>query len=207
MTTQTDNTVSSATPNKQSSAAPASKFVADLNDEINQMLAELNNVNIDSSDDAQWFEQPEYELDGYSTDYDDSETDKKSHQHKQNKGFKSQTSKHGKTGLTIGNSTSVDENEDQALWNRIDTIRDQMDEEVPGIKNLDGKIALGASVGLTAGIVSWFLRGGALLASLMSSVPFLNRFDPVPILKSKEKKPVTKENKKVSKKAKRKSKR
>ncbi len=30
------------------------------------------------------------------------------------------------------------------------------------------------------------LRGGSLLASLMSTVPLLNRFDPLPILKSRE---------------------
>ncbi|MBT8436526.1 MAG: hypothetical protein KJP11_04065, partial [Gammaproteobacteria bacterium] len=39
---------------------------------------------------------------------------------------------------------------------------------------------------LTVGIVSWVLRGGALLASLMSAVPLLNRFDPLPILKTRE---------------------
>jgi hypothetical protein len=30
------------------------------------------------------------------------------------------------------------------------------------------------------------LRGGALLASFMSTVPLLNRFDPLPILKTRE---------------------
>ena len=39
---------------------------------------------------------------------------------------------------------------------------------------------------LTAGIVSWVLRGGSLLASLMSTVPLLNRFDPLPIIKQRE---------------------
>jgi hypothetical protein len=31
--------------------------------------------------------------------------------------------------------------------------------------------------------VSWVLRGGSLLASLMSTVPLLKRFDPLPIIK------------------------
>jgi hypothetical protein len=69
----------------------------------------------------------------------------------------------------------------------VDKIRDQMDESTADNNNLDVKVALGASVSLTAGIVSWFLRGGALLASLMSTLPFVNRFDPLPILKEKEK--------------------
>ena len=42
-----------------------------------------------------------------------------------------------------------------------------------------------ATTTLTAGIVSWVLRAGSLLASLMSTVPLLNRFDPLPILKTR----------------------
>ncbi len=38
---------------------------------------------------------------------------------------------------------------------------------------------------LTAGFVSWILRGGSLLASLISTVPLLNRFDPLPIVKTR----------------------
>ena len=47
------------------------------------------------------------------------------------------------------------------------------------------KVFVGATTSLTAGIVSWVLRGGSLLASLMGTVPLLNRFDPLPILKSR----------------------
>ncbi len=47
-------------------------------------------------------------------------------------------------------------------------------------------IALGSTAGLTAGFVSWILRGGALIASMLSSVPLLNRFDPLPILRTQE---------------------
>jgi hypothetical protein len=51
--------------------------------------------------------------------------------------------------------------------------------------NVEVQIFVGATTSLTAGIVSWVLRGGSLLASLMSTVPLLNRFDPLPILKSR----------------------
>ncbi|MCP4878782.1 MAG: hypothetical protein GY896_25295, partial [Gammaproteobacteria bacterium] len=43
-----------------------------------------------------------------------------------------------------------------------------------------------STASLTVGIVSWVLRGGSLLASFMSTVPLLNRFDPLPILKKRE---------------------
>jgi len=45
---------------------------------------------------------------------------------------------------------------------------------------------MGATATLTAGIVSWVLRGGSLLASLMSTVPLFNQFDPFPILKNRD---------------------
>ena len=45
---------------------------------------------------------------------------------------------------------------------------------------------MGSTASLTVGIVSWVLRGGALLASFMSTVPLLNKFDPLPILKARD---------------------
>jgi hypothetical protein len=51
--------------------------------------------------------------------------------------------------------------------------------------DIEVKVFIGATTSLTAGIVSWVLRGGSLLASLMGTVPLLNRFDPIPILKSR----------------------
>ena len=51
--------------------------------------------------------------------------------------------------------------------------------------DIEVKVFVGATTSLTAGIVSWVLRGGSLLASLMGAVPLLNRFDPLPILKSR----------------------
>src|SRR6185369_2262828 len=35
---------------------------------------------------------------------------------------------------------------------------------------------------LTVGFVSWLLRSGALVSSLMATAPLWNRLDPVPIL-------------------------
>ena len=210
MTTQITEITASVSPSTATEQpnATANKFVSNLNDEITQMLEELNSVSLESSDNTSWFDRPEYELDSYSTDYDEDESKsaQKSQKQKQNQGLKNNLS--SRDNLTTGKSNPFDENEDQALWNKIDNIRDQMDDSAAtDNEDIDVKIALGSSIGLTAGVVSWFLRGGALLASFMSSIPFLNRFDPVPILKSKEKKPVRKASRKASKKTSRKSKR
>jgi hypothetical protein len=41
------------------------------------------------------------------------------------------------------------------------------------------KLAAGTSVVVTAGIVGWMLRGGALLGALLSSMPLWVQFDPL----------------------------
>jgi hypothetical protein len=72
MTTQlTENTTTLLTQNIPQSSAKASKFVSTLNDEISQMLDELNNVSLDSSD-SPWFEKPEYDLGTYA-EFDEDE--------------------------------------------------------------------------------------------------------------------------------------
>jgi len=54
-------------------------------------------------------------------------------------------------------------------------------------KPIEVELLLGSTISVTAGVVGWTLRGGALLASFLSTVPLLNRFDPLPILKSAQK--------------------
>jgi hypothetical protein len=44
-----------------------------------------------------------------------------------------------------------------------------------------GSMAVG-SFGLTVGYVLWLLRGGALIASLLSSLPAWRLIDPLPVL-------------------------
>jgi VCBS repeat-containing protein len=76
---------------------------------------------------------------------------------------------------------------EMALMERIELMRLGMDGDASARNgdNVEVQIFVGATTSLTAGIVSWVLRGGSLLASLMSTVPLLNRFDPFPILKSR----------------------
>jgi hypothetical protein len=53
-----------------------------------------------------------------------------------------------------------------------------------------------SGVTVIAGVVSYILRGGSLLASFMSSLPLWNGFDPLPILNTdKSKTPIAKKGK------------
>jgi outer membrane lipoprotein-sorting protein len=45
-----------------------------------------------------------------------------------------------------------------------------------------GQVVMGSGLALSAGIVAWLLRGGALAASLFSVLPAWVSFDPIPIL-------------------------
>jgi hypothetical protein len=44
------------------------------------------------------------------------------------------------------------------------------------------QIATGMSLVMSAGFVSWLLRGGALAATLLSTIPMWKGFDPLPML-------------------------
>ncbi len=63
----------------------------------------------------------------------------------------------------------------------LDRMRDDMGEQVELEHWASGSIAVG-SFGLTVGYVLWLLRGGALLASLLSSLPAWRLIDPLPVL-------------------------
>ncbi len=82
----------------------------------------------------------------------------------------------------------LNEQFERNLLDHIDRMQADMDDDSDeqNADDVDVQIVIGSTVSLTAGIVSWVLRGGSLLASLMSTVPLLNRFDPLPILKNRE---------------------
>jgi hypothetical protein len=63
----------------------------------------------------------------------------------------------------------------------LDRVRDDMGEQAELEHWASGSIAVG-SFGLTVGYVLWLLRGGALLASLLSSLPAWRLIDPLPVL-------------------------
>ena len=73
-----------------------------------------------------------------------------------------------------------------------DHLRDSLDalkKEITGEIKL-GKLYLGSAlvstIGLSVGYVVWMLRGGMLLASLLSSMPAWQFLDPLPFLARKK---------------------
>lgn len=56
-------------------------------------------------------------------------------------------------------------------------MADQADERSWFVNSIKG-----AGLSLSAGFVAWMVRGGALVAGLMASLPAWRHFDPVPIL-------------------------
>ncbi|MDX8129561.1 cadherin-like domain-containing protein [Methylomonas sp. OY6] len=96
----------------------------------------------------------------------------------------------------IDSQTTLSEQEEVEFWNRLENIHKQMSDPtvVEDANPVNIKIILGTSAGLTAGFVSWILRAGSLMASFMSTVPLLKRFDPLPIMRSVKKSRLAKDH-------------
>ncbi len=90
--------------------------------------------------------------------------------------------------LQVSDDENLNAEYELALLQHIDRMHDGMDTpaERQAAADVEVQVIMGGTASLTAGIVSWVLRGASLLASLMSTVPLLNRFDPLPIIKQRE---------------------
>ena len=79
------------------------------------------------------------------------------------------------------------------LWQMIDIMKGQIGNNgrgEEGYMDLLAKSASGLALSLSAGVVTWALQGGSVLASMLSSVPLWKGFDPLPIIaKSKKSEP------------------
>ena len=76
------------------------------------------------------------------------------------------------------------------LWQMIDIMKQQINsvhDGDDGYMQFFAKSATGMALSLSAGVITWALRGGALLASMLSSVPLWKGFDPLPIIKASRK--------------------
>ena len=76
-----------------------------------------------------------------------------------------------------------------ALWSAIDKMKQEMAESADEKTTpVEFQVAAAKSSGvvLTAGVVAWILRSGALLSSLMSTIPLWKGYDPLPILAYKD---------------------
>ena len=67
----------------------------------------------------------------------------------------------------------------------LDALKEEMTREIRLSKVYLGT-ALVSSISLSVGYVVWMLRGGMLLASLLSSMPAWQFLDPLPILARKK---------------------
>jgi VCBS repeat-containing protein len=76
-----------------------------------------------------------------------------------------------------------------ALWSAIDKMKQEMAESADEKTTpVEFQVAAAKSSGvvLTAGVVAWLLRSGALLSSLLSTIPLWKGYDPLPILAYKD---------------------
>jgi len=83
----------------------------------------------------------------------------------------------------------TDSKENAELRENIKLMAEQMyaDAEQLERKDIEIEIVAGATIGLTAGVVNWVLRGGALLSSLLSSASLFKQFDPLAVVFSTDK--------------------
>ena len=65
----------------------------------------------------------------------------------------------------------------------LDEVRERVQEEAKVEARVAGSVFV-VSTGLSVGYVLWLLRGGALIASLLSSLPAWRLVDPLPVLGS-----------------------
>ena len=93
-----------------------------------------------------------------------------------------------KLALQVSDDEALNQQFEAELLDRIERMHRGMDGDATeqNADDVEVQIFMGSTATITAGIVSWVLRGGSLLASLMGTVPLLNRFDPLPILKTRE---------------------
>ena len=70
------------------------------------------------------------------------------------------------------------------LWQMIDFMKEKVNNnrEEGGYMDLLARSASGMALSLSAGVITWALQGGSILASMLSSVPLWKGFDPLPII-------------------------
>jgi hypothetical protein len=72
-------------------------------------------------------------------------------------------------------------NRPESLANEFDQLRDALRDQAQLRQGVVGALAFG-SLSLTVGYVLWLLRGGVLVASVLSTLPAWRFLDPLPIL-------------------------
>ena len=73
----------------------------------------------------------------------------------------------------------------QALWTALDQFSENITENMTDVE-LKAAVVSTSGMALTAGVVAWVLRSGALMTSLISSIPLWKGYDPMPILAKRD---------------------
>jgi hypothetical protein len=89
-----------------------------------------------------------------------------------------------KTALRNLDITTLSPRDYDLVRNSLDTIKEEINKEIVLGKTVLGS-AIATSIGLSAGYVVWLLKGGSLLASVLSSLPAWQLADPLAILVGK----------------------
>jgi hypothetical protein len=90
-----------------------------------------------------------------------------------------------KTVLKKMNITSLPPETYDLMRNSLDAVKEEIGKEMMLDRAVLGS-AIATSVGLSAGYVVWMLKGGSLLASVLSSLPVWQLADPLAILVGKK---------------------
>lgn len=75
--------------------------------------------------------------------------------------------------------------ENHSMWNELNTIRHQMEDRQQSTmfaENIVVGTTTAVTGGLTVGYVIWLIRGGSLLATMVSVIPTWASFDPLPVM-------------------------
>ncbi|MFO1005951.1 MAG: Ig-like domain-containing protein [Planctomycetaceae bacterium] len=71
------------------------------------------------------------------------------------------------------------------MWNQLNSFRDQLREQEQESGHLENLVVGSTTVvtgGMAVGYVVWLIRGGSLLATMVSVVPSWTSFDPLPVM-------------------------
>ena len=75
--------------------------------------------------------------------------------------------------------------ENHSMWNELNSIRHQMEDRQQSsvfAENIVVGTTTAVTSGLTVGYVIWLVRGGSLLATMVSVIPTWASFDPLPVM-------------------------
>ena len=71
------------------------------------------------------------------------------------------------------------------MWDQLNSIRSQLHDQGQasvGVEDFVVGTTTAVTGGLTVGYVVWLIRGGSLLATMVSVVPSWMSFDPLPVM-------------------------